>query len=225
MTIKLIDDALNIAIASLIYGSEIWLACAFVLYVLRSKERKAKTVGVTGVTTPQPGITITIEPVETSLGKSVKTKLLQEQSVELQEQPLKVASRTQPKAIAGNKASQDSAPAKEKAITSQATNKTIAVKRLAIPQKTFPKEVIPQAKAVSQAIVQQDIVCESVDWKRWKVGDLRKASIYKACGVRIRPIGSRRNLPKADLIAQYEQNLKRLTRKPPLLAERQEQTA
>ncbi|MEM8504001.1 MAG: hypothetical protein AAF716_12710 [Cyanobacteria bacterium P01_D01_bin.1] len=58
------------------------------------------------------------------------------------------------------------------------------------------------------------ITCEPVNWKKWKVGDLRKANIAKTCGVRIRPIGSRRNLSKADLIAQYEQQLKRFTKAP-----------
>ncbi len=59
-----------------------------------------------------------------------------------------------------------------------------------------------------------EIICEPVNWKNWKVGDLRKASIAKTCGVRTRPIGSRRNLSKADLIAQYEQQLKRFTKAP-----------
>lgn len=59
-----------------------------------------------------------------------------------------------------------------------------------------------------------EIVCEPVNWKQWKVGDLRKASIAKTCGVRTRPVGSRRNLSKGDLIAQYEQQLKRFTKAP-----------
>lgn len=56
-----------------------------------------------------------------------------------------------------------------------------------------------------------EISCEPVNWKKWKVGDLRKANIVRACGVRISPIGSSRKLLKADLIAQYEQNLRRMT--------------
>ncbi len=58
------------------------------------------------------------------------------------------------------------------------------------------------------------ITCEPVNWKKWKVSDLRKANIARTCGVRTRPIGSRRNLTKADLIAQYEQQLKRFTKAP-----------
>ena len=58
------------------------------------------------------------------------------------------------------------------------------------------------------------IVCQPVDWKKWKVGDLRKANIAKACGVQPRPIGSSRNLSRADLIAQYEQQLNRFTQLP-----------
>ena len=69
------------------------------------------------------------------------------------------------------------------------------------------------------------IVCEPVDWKKWKVADLRKASIANICGVRTRPIGSRRNLPKADLIAQYKQQLKRLTKAQPKLVLKKENVA
>lgn len=68
--------------------------------------------------------------------------------------------------------------------------------------------------AATHSVEAVKIVCEPVDWKKWKVGDLRKANIAKTCGVRIRPIGSRRNLSKADLIAQYEQQLKRFTKAP-----------
>lgn len=74
--------------------------------------------------------------------------------------------------------------------------------------KRLPLEVKPSTET--------DIVCEPVNWKLWRVADLRKASVAKACGVRTRPIGSRRNLLKADLIAQYQQNLKRLTKPAPV---------
>ncbi|MFK8182476.1 MAG: hypothetical protein AB8B99_03820 [Phormidesmis sp.] len=74
--------------------------------------------------------------------------------------------------------------------------------------KRLPLEVKPSPT--------QTLVCEPVNWKLWKVADLRKASVAKACGVRTRPIGSRRNLLKADLIAQYKQNLKRLTKPAPM---------
>ena len=71
--------------------------------------------------------------------------------------------------------------------------------------------VLPASTCAVEPI---EITCEPVNWKSWKVGDLRKANIAQTCGVRIRPIGSRRNLPKADLIAQYEQQLKRFTKAP-----------
>ncbi len=86
------------------------------------------------------------------------------------------------------------------------------------PQKDlFPKSLsatILSKTISSQKSRSQPIACEPVNWKKWKAADLRKASIAKACGVRMTPIGSRRKLTKADLIAQYEQNLKRLTRSP-----------
>ena len=69
---------------------------------------------------------------------------------------------------------------------------------------------------VIDAPTAQPIVCQPVNWKKWKVGDLRKANIARICGVRVSPIGSSRKLTKADLIAQYEQNLKRMTCEPPL---------
>ncbi len=82
---------------------------------------------------------------------------------------------------------------------------------------TAPKARTPKslsANISSATTVSQPIICEPVNWKKWKAADLRKASIAKVCGVRMTPIGSRRKLAKADLIAQYEQNLKWLTRSP-----------
>lgn len=59
-----------------------------------------------------------------------------------------------------------------------------------------------------------EIVCEPVNWKVWKVSDLRKADIAETCRVRTHSIGSSRKLSKADLIAQYEQQLKRFAKLP-----------
>ncbi len=56
-------------------------------------------------------------------------------------------------------------------------------------------------------VVAHAIACEPINWKQWKVADLRQASLAKSFGVSTRVEGSRRNLPKADLIAQYEENL------------------
>jgi len=78
--------------------------------------------------------------------------------------------------------------------------------------KKIEKTVIAPVSTYSTESIK--ITCEPINWKQWKVGDLRKASIARTCGVRTRPIGSRRNLPKADLIAQYEQQLKRFTKAP-----------
>lgn len=235
MTIKLIDDALNIAITGLIYGSEIWLACAFILYVMRSKERKIRKAGLL---ISQPGIAITIHPAKATPEIPIDETLTETSPVErsLERLPLSVGESVfETRSVLDAEFVLDAKPVVEgiakkgKAIASRAAEKTSAVKTLVVSQKPSSKKIVSQnslpQKAASQQIVRPEIVCEPVDWKRWKVGDLRKASIYKACDVRIRPIGSRRNLPKGDLIAQYEQNLKRLTKQPPTLAVMQDQTA
>ena len=73
-----------------------------------------------------------------------------------------------------------------------------------VPLPLLPPSIVPSPTP-------PPIVCEPVNWKKWKVGELRQASITSVCGVRTTPIGSKRKLKKADLIAQYEQNLKRMT--------------
>ena len=75
--------------------------------------------------------------------------------------------------------------------------------------------MLPPAPVVQPIPVTPLIVCEPVNWRKWKVGELRQASITQVCGVRTTPIGSSRKLKKADLIAQYEQNLKRMTHERP----------
>lgn len=93
------------------------------------------------------------------------------------------------------------------AVTSTETNSSEVVpaaKAAVAPVPLLPPAIVPE-------IVPPPIVCEPVNWKKWKVGELRQASITKVCGVRISPIGSSRKLKKADLIAQYEQNLRRMT--------------
>lgn len=88
-------------------------------------------------------------------------------------------------------------------------------------------EVSPEVLPVEpeQPSVLPEIICEPVNWKKWKVGDLRKANITRVCGVRVSPIGSKRKLLKADLIAQYEQNLKRMTSARPDLTVQSEKIA
>lgn len=241
MTIKLIDDALNIAIAGLMYGSEIWLTGAFVLYVLRARERKLRKASSAIL---RPGITITIQPSETPIEAPIKTSVAGPIEASSEEQTLEALPLefsefvlgAQP-VVEGIQSIEDTQPTvkaqpvvkesaeKRVSITPQVTETVIAIPPLVVSQKAASKKAVSKTKTVPPVIVRPKIVCEPVDWKRWKVGDLRKASTYKACGVRIRPIGSRRNLPKMDLIAQYEQNLKRLTKKPPLLTVKHDKTA
>ncbi len=92
--------------------------------------------------------------------------------------------------------------------------------RVSVVEANFAESDEEERKQVLEAIA-----CEPVNWKKWKVSDLRAANIAKECGVKTQPIGSRRNLTKADLIAQYEQNLRRLTKAPPKQADREEEKA
>ncbi|MGB3769312.1 MAG: hypothetical protein WA947_22365 [Phormidesmis sp.] len=99
-----------------------------------------------------------------------------------------------------------------------AANETIFIE--VMPE--IVSEVLPNTGFAVEA---PPMVCQPVNWKKWKVGELRQASMTRVCGVRISPIGSSRKLAKADLIAQYEQALKRMTYEQPGLALRREKTA
>lgn len=208
MTIKLVDQALNVAITSLIYGSEIWLTCAFSLYVARRISLKAKaqnTALADCVKSPDlakiqfEATDAAVEKaqldtaLEKPVDKTILAKAVVESSLEVKTQDVKTN------------------------VTKPLSLKKKATKKGAIKKAVSEKEIIEKETVGTETVTFQ-ISCEPVNWKLWKVGDLRKASIYRACGVRIRPIGSRKNLPKANLIAQYEQNLKRLTKLPPMVA-------
>ncbi len=173
MNIKLIDQILNVAIASLIYGSEIWFVCAFSLYAV-DRSRKAKATSVrTDLSDLSKQKTGDIQISITPSAKAEPVVIVPSQKVVLETTP-------------------------EQSIFNLSS-----------------KTPVKPAKVTGNRAALQAIACEPVNWKKWKVGDLRKADIAKVCGVRSRPIGSRRALTKADLIAQYEQNLKRLTKSPP----------
>ncbi|MGC1309684.1 MAG: hypothetical protein WA885_20875 [Phormidesmis sp.] len=170
MNIKLIDQALTVAITGLMYSSGFSLVWAFGLHIA-TREKSVVDKG-----TLKQAIT------DTSVAeKPVAEKPVAEKSVA------------------------------EKPVTVQ--------NALPLTKPTGSIEIIVNTAEP------QEITCEPVNWKKWKVADLRKASICSACGVRIKPIGSSRNLPKANLIAQYEQNLKRFTKRPQTLAVGQVKTA
>lgn len=173
MNIKLIDQILNVAIASLIYGSEIWFVCAFSLYAV-DRSRKAKAT-----------------PVRTDLSDLSKQKT---GDIQISITP---SAKAEPVIVVPS----------QKAVLETTPEQSIF--------NLSSKTPVKPAKVTGNRAALQAIACEPVNWKKWKVGDLRKADIAKVCGVRSRPIGSRRALTKADLIAQYEQNLKRLTKSPP----------
>ncbi|PZO56955.1 MAG: hypothetical protein DCF15_07725 [Phormidesmis priestleyi] len=189
MPLKLIDQALTALISLLIYGSEFWFTLAFTLYVAthqHANEKLEKALPAAKTPILEKDISI---PVQTFI--PVQTIVVSEKAPST-----KVFS--------------------EKFIPSDLSLKA------ASPKVRAPKSLsakisatkISSAKVFSVTTVAQPIICEPVNWKKWKAADLRKASIAKVCGVRMTPIGSRRKLTKADLIAQYEQTLKRLTRSP-----------
>ena len=196
MTLKLIDQALTAAISLLIYGSELWFTLAFTLYVAThhhdADEKLEKTL------------------------PAAKTPILEKDSAS----PVKASSPVQSSSPVQTTAVSEKAPyikvSSEKVFSEKFIPSPLSSKAAA-PKAHVPKSLstkISAAKISSVKTVSQPIICEPVNWKKWKAADLRKASIAKVCGVRMTPIGSRRQLTKADLIAQYEQTLKRLTRSP-----------
>ena len=60
-----------------------------------------------------------------------------------------------------------------------------------------------------EPIIPITIICEPINWDSWKLDTLRSSRYTQTFGVKIRPVGSRKKLPNADLIAQYEQAISR----------------
>lgn len=177
MTIKFIDQVLNIAISTLIYGSEIWFAYAFSLYVATHELKTSKKVADKN-----------LEPLSTAAAAADFLEIIKKKE-------------TEPKVKVAIKSEATASQAKSPIVLPAAT--PVAAPRLFVEQ----------------------ISCEPVNWKKWKVDDLRKVSIARACGVKSTPVGSRRKLTKADLIAQYEQNLKRMTKRSPARSREREKIA
>ncbi len=166
MIFGLIDQALNVVMTGIVYGSEMWIACAFGLYVA------------------------TQDPVVQKDVHEAKTQA---------KQKLADGSAGTPQPKPAHKINQKIKPRRAKP--------TVVVGFE--PVRSVSTQVTREPNGC------ESIACEPVNWKQWKVADLRRASIAQVCGVRIRPIGSPRHLPKSDLIAQYEQQLRRLTKTPP----------
>jgi len=118
-----------------------------------------------------------------------------------------------------------SAAAEEAVSTASKKATSVEVTSIEVIHETISKGLPKELPEIAFAVEAPPMVCQPVNWKKWKVGELRQASITRVCGVRISPIGSSRKLAKADLIAQYEQALKRMTYEQPGLALRREKTA
>jgi len=220
MTLDSIDQALNVVLAGLIYGSSAWLACAFSFFVL-SQRRKRKVARPMLLLAPAAEETA-VETFTAVCSEDVGTKEAlwvedEEPCIEITiAQPLLIA----PIAQKGLPVEQLVSGLEESLIEENLVEEGLV--ETGLVETGLVEENL--AEAVNECVVEAflgtpspssvEIVCEPVNWRKWKVADLRKASIAKICGVRTRPIGSRRNLLKADLIAQYEQQLKRLTKAP-----------
>ena len=242
MTLDAIDQALNVAIAGLVYGSGAWFACAFGLGVT-SKRRSQSAEQSAGQSTSQSVSQSTKQSTSQSADAStvvmppVASSFADEEDEPCFEPSIEIIIEQSAPAIPTVKTSPlKQAPAEKKMV------EEVAAKKIA-DKKTLSNKIISKKLAkpalINSAVVQTEkseaevsveaaypkIICEPIDWKKWKVADLRKASIAKVCGVRTRPIGSKRNLRKVDLIAQYEQQLKRLTKVAPQAEPKKEDVA
>ncbi len=237
MTFSLIDQALNVVMTGLVYGSEMWIACAFGLFVATrepdiERDRQVERALPQSVhpTVDQGEIEIIIEQRhKQALSRASAPEQIRVQDISRQETvegsakgPVEKLTEELVEESAQKAAKSPQRKTNRK--TSQETKSRKAKPAVEAVSKPAHRKQKGQEQNIWEPATSASIVCEPVNWKRWKVADLRKASIAKVCGVRIRPIGSRRNLSKADLIAQYEQQMRRLT-KSPTKRTRQEEVA
>ena len=177
MTIQSVEQALDSAIALLIYGSGAWFSYSLLAFVITRPQKAAKRTTVEMDSVSTGSISIEVIPRLMLKESFVETSAV-EKSVK---KPKEISIETSVEKIA------------EKPVD-KPVDKPVKSPLIEVP-KHAPLPV----------------VCEPMNWKKWKVDELRQASIAKACGVRTSPIGSSRKLKKADLVAQYEQNLRRTT--------------
>lgn len=229
MTLSAIDQALNVALTGIVYGSITWIACAFGTFVV-TQQRKRRTSSKAALLparklpllAPASVPLLQTEPVSESVPAPVSAgiEIIIEQPLLVAAEGQAVLPETVKPATVQQKAEQSKIKPKVNRARSPLPNSQVTlpvIKDTHNPTKTLPE------KAEQPTPI--EITCEPVNWKKWRVADLRKASIARVCGVRTRPIGSKRNLPKADLIAQYEQQLKRMTKPAPKRAIATEATA
>ncbi|MEL7070960.1 MAG: hypothetical protein AAGN15_20270 [Cyanobacteria bacterium J06581_3] len=188
MTLSAIDQALDFALAGILFGSVTWIAAAFSIFVVTHKRKQKRTSTLAAL--PAARVKPMLAPASVPLLQLESASVPLLQAEPLQVEPLQVE------------------PGIEIIIEQQ----TPKVHSSQLHSSQPPSVSAPAPKTQKPTVQKLEIVCEPVNWKKWKVADLRKASFAKSFGVRTRPIGSKRNLPKADLIAQYEQQLKRLTK-------------
>lgn len=242
MTLNAIDQALNVALTGLIYGSGAWFACAFGLYVVgRNKRGKRKALLPIAVKSLPKKRPVEVPAAEVSEVTAALTHdaRMDEAAGELNPKPgieiiieQPVAEEFTEKEVAAH---ESVAKKKWQAVTgseigtkceAEQITDSPARERLSLPRlKVSGQPVLTPPKTAQSESPLLEIVCEPVDWKKWRVADLRRANIAKICGVRTKPIGSKRNLRKVDLIAQYEQQLKRLTKAAPEVLQKQEDVA
>ena len=190
MTIQSVEQALDSAIALLMYGSGAWFSYSLLAFIITRPRKTVKETTVKTESSYTGSISIEVMPRlmprEESKEKSVE---------EWVEKPT------------------------EKSVKHSSIEVTVpAAKTPAVPVPLLLPPAVPAPAPLP-------IVCEPVNWKKWKVDELRQASIAEVCGVRTSPIGSSRKLKKADLIAQYEQNLKRTSYEANAIAAQNEKIA
>jgi len=194
MTFSLIDQALNVVMTGLVYGSEMWIACAFGLFVATREPERKRDIAL------QQSVHLTVDQGE------IEIIIVEQRSNHI------LSRAIAPEQKATKKLQRETSQKTSQKISQKATEKAKSCK--AKPAAEAALKPMCLSQKMQEVAASAPILCEPVNWKLWKVADLRKASMAKVCGVRIRPIGSRRNLSKADLIAQYEQQMRRLTKSP-----------
>jgi hypothetical protein len=223
MNIKLIDQGLNIAIAGLIYGTEAWFLCAFSLYVAarRAKANAAASLSSESLSSES----LSSESSLTSLSlESSEAPAVADQSL-FSESSSMVESDKAVEIPVNDEISKKMEPGILEISIVHAVPARASVVETQFTEAQFAEAQFTEAHRSDRKLIPEAIACEPVNWKKWKLSDLRATNIAKECGVKTQPIGSRRNLNKADLVAQYEQNLKRLTKAPPKQADREKKKA
>jgi hypothetical protein len=233
MNIKLVDHVLTLSMTGLLYGSELWLVCAFGFFIAKRRKAAAmsdnselnasglNTSGLPVSASQETCVKHSFNAVATPVVQAIKTETADESANEhvskSASKPASEAATTIAAEIVAETTLKATAIAPQPPLAAHcAPQPSSQPNQSTLLPKVFKPINSPPLRKVRTPTRQPAITCAPVNWQQWKVSDLRKANIAQACGVKTRPVGSRRTLTKADLVAQYQQNLKRLTQAPPV---------